>query len=162
MSKPDTTPGRRIAAFRHRKAIRRDVDARLAKSMADGRTTPIFGAGFLVNHAALGLFTRVSLCGRFLGDLSSQRLPTLWGVPCRRCTHIWNAAMARNDLVTEAANEVAISTRAQELDGLLRTGSTDLARRKWLELSDNRALRAGVRTRLSELGTDLTVLESRS
>jgi hypothetical protein len=148
-------PGRRIQNFTSLRKLRPELDGILDRKMARGGTAVWWGRGVFVRHIALGLLEPISLCARYVGQVSSAPMPTLIGVTCRTCESIWNAAITRNNLLVETANEKAICELADELDHLIGAGETIAVITRWHELYDERELRTAVRARLDERGVDL-------
>ena len=166
MHKPKTSPddqvtprkfkiGRRATALKNMPTFRKEAQELIDKVLAEGGSNPVWGAGVFVRHIVFGLFRSVSLCGRFVGDVSTAPMPTLIGVPCPTCIRLWNRAMDRRNIDIEATNEKAITKLSDELDELLGTTGIDAAVSRLRALGGNRALRKAVLDRLDERGVDL-------
>ena len=152
---PNTSPGRRVGGLKDRREINSEIDLLLTERLAKGGARPIWGAGAFTRHMVLGIFEPVSLCGRYVGAISTEPMPTLIGVACPKCVRRWNAAMDVHNAEIEAANEKAITDLADELDTLLGAGQLDAFLDRWKKMSENRPLRTAVKDRLDERGVEL-------
>lgn len=147
--KPNTGPGRRIAAPWDREA-RAELDAVISAKTA---MSPLWGKGMFSRHIVLGFFEPVSYCGRYVGDISTSPMPTLIGVVCPTCARVWNRAMDVRNARIEAGNRDVITRyRAQFVD-LYEAGDLEDFRALWRkEVRDNKALRDGLEPELAERG----------
>lgn len=144
-----------------KRSFRKEAEELLARRLESGYSHPTWGAGLFQRHIVFGIFEPISLCGRHVGDVSTEPMPTLIGVPCHRCISMWNRAMDVHNERIEATNEAAISSFADKLDDLIGDGDLDGFRSAWRELNDQRPLQRAVTDRLIERGIDVdAALES--
>ena len=115
--KLNTSTGRRIYTWRTRRELFDEIDERLRGHIENGASSPWWGEGVLVRHIVLGLLEPVSLCGRFVGSVSSTPMVTLVGKPCNACRRRWNRVM--NEMNAQDADTVSLAAAVAVADAIL-------------------------------------------
>ena len=136
-------------------AFRGEARELLGRRMAGGRVKQVWGAGAFARHIVFGLLDPVSICGRFVGEVSTNPMPTPIGVPCPTCVRVWNRALSRHAPGTGSVGQKAVDALADELDLLVGSGGIDAAMSRLLEADCGPALRNAALDLLDERGVGL-------
>lgn len=147
--------GTRAGRWSERAELRRETVKMLTDQIEKGLQNPWWGEGAFVRHVALGLFVSISLCGRHLGAVNSSPMPTLIGVPCRKCMRIWNRTMTAYNVEAELRAQDVIAEKAHLFTDLILTGEGARVIEEWNALYELMALRDAVVDRLKDKGIDL-------